>query len=87
MYYDIDICYLLTEKTPYHGDIDYHKVNYHYHFTGKFKSAACSICSFRYPIPRKILVILQIKSNYDFRSIIKQLAEEFENSSLNVFQD
>ena len=56
----------------------YHKVRDHCHYTGKYRGAAHDICNLRYKIPKKIPVVFHNGSTYDYRFIIKELAEEFE---------
>ena len=53
------------------------KVRDHFHYTGKFRRAAHSICHLKYKIPREIPVIFHNCSTYDYHFIIKQLAKEF----------
>ena len=53
------------------------KVRDHSHCTGKFRGAAHSICNLRYPIPKKIPIIIHNRSKLDDYVIIKQLPEEF----------
>ena len=59
------------------------KVNYcyanHCNFTESFRGAPHSICNLTYSIPRKIPVILNNGSNYDFHLMIKHLGNEFED--------
>ena len=52
------------------------KVRDHWHYTGKYRGAAHSICNLRYKIPREIPVVFHNRSTYDYHSIIKQLAKE-----------
>ena len=53
------------------------KVKDHCHYTGKYRSAAHSICSLRYKTPKEIPVVFHNGSTYDYHLIIKELAEEF----------
>ena len=39
---------LCNQKCPYWGDITYWELKVHCHFTGKFSSAAHSICNLKY---------------------------------------
>ena len=59
------------------------KVNYcyanHCNFTENFRGAPHGICNLTYSILRKIPVILNNGSNYDFHSMIKHLGNEFED--------
>ena len=38
-------------------DINYRKVKDHCHYTGKYKSAACSICNLKFQMPNEIPVV------------------------------
>ena len=53
------------------------KVRDHYHYTGKYRGAAHSICNLRYKISKEIPVVFHNGSTYDYHFIIKQLAREF----------
>ena len=55
----------------------YQKVRDHYHYTGKFRGAAHSICNLKYKVPKEIPVKIHNCSTYDYHFIIKELAEEF----------
>ena len=55
-----------------------HKVRDHCHYTGKYKGAAHDICNLRYKISKEIPVVFHNGSTYDYHSIMKELAEEFE---------
>ena len=56
----------------------YHKVRDHYHYTGKCRGAAHSICNLRYKTPKEIPVMFHNGSTHNCHSIIKKLAKEFE---------
>ena len=56
----------------------YHKVRDHCHYTRKFRGAAHSISNLRYKVPKKISIVFHNGSTYDYRFIIKQLAEDFQ---------
>ena len=66
-----------NEKSKYET---YYKVRDHCHYTGKFRGATHNICNLRYKIQREIPVVLRDGSKYDFRLIIKELAEEFKDN-------
>ena len=55
----------------------YKKVRDHWHFTGKFRGAAHSICNLHYKVPQEIPVKIYYGSKCDYHFIIKELAEEF----------
>ena len=46
-------CYICKKRVST-DDINkkYHKVKYHYHYTGKYRGAAHDICNLRYKIPK-----------------------------------
>ena len=58
-------------------DEKYCKVGDHCHYTGKYRGAAHSICNLKYSVPKKIPRVFDNGSNYDYRFIMKELAEEF----------
>ena len=47
-------------------------------FKGKYGGAAHSIRNLRFTVPNEIPVVFHNGSNYDYRFIIKELANEFE---------
>lgn len=53
---------------------DDEKVRDHCHLTGKYRSAAHSICNLNYKIPKFIPVVLHNLTNYDSHLFIKKLA-------------
>ena len=55
----------------------YKKVRDHWHYTGKFRGAAHSICNWNYKVPQEIPVKIYNGLKYDYHFIIKKLAEEF----------
>ena len=57
----------------------YHKVRDHCHYSGKYRSAAHSICNLRYKDPRENPVVLHNGSKYGFHLIIQELAEQFKS--------
>ena len=59
------------------SDKKYHKVKDHYHYTGKYRSAAHDICNLRYKTSKEIPVVFHNVSTYGYHFIIKELAEEF----------
>ena len=58
-------------------DEKYCKVGDHCHYTGKYRGAVHSICNLKYSVPKKIPIVFDNGSNYDYRFIMKELAEEF----------
>ena len=59
-------------------DKKYRKVRDHCHYTGNYRGAARSIYNLKYRVPRNIPIAFHNGSNYNYLSIIKKLAEEFE---------
>ena len=60
----------------------YHKVKDHCHYTGKFNGAADNICNLRYKTPKKkkrIPLVFDNGSTYNYHFVIKQLAKEFKD--------
>ena len=60
------------------SDKKYHKVKYHFHYTGKYRGAGHDMSNLRYKIPKEIPVVFHNGSTYDYHFIIKNLVEEFE---------
>ena len=58
-------------------DKKYYKVRDHCHYTGKYKGAAHNTCNLNYKVPKEIHVVFHNGSTYDYRFIIKELANEF----------
>ena len=56
----------------------YHKEKDHFHYTGKFRGAAHSICNLRFKTPKEIPILFHNDSAYDYHFIINQLAKEFD---------
>ena len=54
------------------------KVIDHYHYTGKYRGTAHSICNSKLNVLYEIPVVFHNGSNYDYHSIIKELANKFE---------
>ena len=76
-------CYICKEK--FEGK--YGKVRNHYHYTGKHKGAAHSICNLKYSTPKEISIIFYNGFNYDYYFIIKRLAGEFERQFACLGED
>ena len=53
------------------------KVRDHCHYTGVYRVASHSIYNLKYSVPKKILLVFHNGSNYEYRFIKKELAEEF----------
>ena len=83
-YENTTTCYICKEKfeNEYLKDKKYFKVRDHCLYTGEYKGAAHSICNLKYSVPKKIPIVFNNESNYDYHFIIKELAEETENTLL-----
>ena len=57
---------------------NYRKVRDHCHYTGKYRSAAHSICNLKFNVPNEIPIVFHNCSNYEYHFIIKELANKFE---------
>ena len=57
---------------------NYHKVRDHYHYTGKYRGAAHSICNLRYKTPKEIPVMFHNGSTHDYHFVIKELTKKSE---------
>ena len=55
----------------------YCKVRDRCHYTGECRPAAHRICNLKYSVPKKIPLVFQNGSNYDYHFIIQELVEEF----------
>ena len=73
LYKSAKICYICKKKF----ENKCIKVKDHCHFTGEYRGAAHSICSLKYSVPKEIFTDLYNGSNYDYHSIIKELAKKF----------
>ena len=78
-YQNAKICYICQEKfeNKYLKDKKYCKVRDHCHYAGEYRGAAHSICNLKYSVPKKIPIVFNNGSNYDYYFIIKELVEEF----------
>ena len=79
-YKDAEVCYIYGKRfiRTFLKDRNYRKVGDHCHYTGKYRGAAHSICNLRFNWPNKIPVVFHNGPNYDYRFIIKELANEFQ---------
>ena len=57
-------------------DKNYRKNRDHCHFTGKSRDVAHSICNLRFNVPNKTPVVFQNWPNYNYRLLIKELANK-----------
>ena len=80
-------CYICKERFSYNKKQKqkyelYKKVRDHCHFTGKYGSAAHSICNLRYKVSHEIPVQFHNGSSYGYHLIIKELAEELKSEDI-----
>lgn len=54
----------------------YCKLEDHCQYTGKYRGAANTICKFKFSKPKELPVVFHNGSNYDYNSIIRDLAKE-----------
>ena len=78
-YENAKICCIRKEniENKYLKDKKYPKVRDHCHYTKEYRGATHSICNLKYNMPKKIPIVFQNGSNYDYYFIIKEFAEEF----------
>ena len=78
-YDNAKICCVCQEKFEYKylEDKKYCKVRDHCHYIVEHTGAAKSICNLEYRAPKKLPIVFNNRSNYDYHFIIKELAEEF----------
>ena len=57
-------------------DKEYRRVRDDCHFTAEYRGAAHIIYNLKYSMPTEIPIVFHNRSNYDYRFIIKELAEE-----------
>ena len=76
----IKICYIFNEKLKdkYITDKKYHKFRDHCHYRGEYRSSTHSTCNLKYSVFKEIYIDFHNVSNYDYPSIIKELAKECE---------
>ena len=76
------VCYICKKKYSTHDNDDdnkkYQKVRGLCHYTGKFRGTAHDISNLRYKTSRKIPIVSDNGSTYDYLFIIKQVAKEFD---------
>ena len=74
------VCYVCGKRflKKFANDKNYWKVRDHFHYTGKYRGAAHSICNLKFNVPNEIPVGFHNGSNYDYHFTIKELANEFE---------
>ena len=76
-YQNTKVCYICNEIVEdKHAKVK-NIITDHCHYTEQYRGAAQSICNLKYSIPKEIPVVFYNGCNYDYRFIIKELAEEF----------
>ena len=77
---DANACYICGKRIlkKFAKDKNDRKVRDHCHYTGKYRSAAHSICNLKFNVPNEIPVVFHNGSNYDYHFIIKALANDFQ---------
>ena len=73
-------CYICGTRflKKFTNNKSYQNIRDHYHFIGKYRGAAHSVCILRYNMPNKSPVVFHNGSKYDYHFIMKELAKEFE---------
>ena len=56
-------------------DKTFRKVRDHCHYARQYRDAAHNICSLKYSVPKKIPIVSNNGSNFDYHFVIKELAE------------
>ena len=88
---DSDKCFICQKKFNCYKKSKYYKnfrkVKDHDHYTGIYRGAAHSICNLRHSTQRDIPIVIHNGSKYDFRLIIKELANEFRSKMHCIPED
>ena len=79
-YENAQICYICKEKfeDKYLKDKQYRKVRDHFHYTGEYRGAADSTCNLKHSVPKKIPIVCNNGSNYDYYFMMKTLTQELQ---------
>ena len=66
-------CYICGKRflKNFANDKNYRKVRDHFHFIGKYRGPAHSICNLRFNIQKGVFVVFHNGSNYDYHFIKK----------------
>ena len=77
LHQNVTACYICGRRflKTFAKDKNYLKVKDHYHFTGKYRGAAHSICSLWF---NEIPDVFHSGSNYDYHFMIKLLENKFD---------
>ena len=68
------VIYVKKIENKYLKDKKNRKVRDYCHDTEEYRGAAHSICNWKYSIPKDIYIVFHNGSNYDYHSIITELA-------------
>ena len=70
---DEKVCYICGKRflKTFAKDKNYQKVRDHCHFTGKYRSAAHSICNLKFIMPNEIPAVFHSSSSYVIISSLK----------------
>ena len=77
---DAKVCYICGKKIlkKFAKDKNYRKVGDHFHYTGKYRGAARSICNLKFNVLNESPALFHNGSIYNYHFNIKELANEFE---------
>ena len=77
---DVKVRYICSKRIlkNLNKSINYQKLTDHFHYTGKYRGAAHSICNLKFNVPNKMSVVFHKCSNYYYHFIIKELANTFQ---------
>ena len=69
---DAKVCYTCGKRIlkQLSKNINCPKVTDHYHYTGKYRGLAHSICNWKFNVPNEIPVVFHNGSNYDYHFVI-----------------
>ncbi len=80
-------CHLCRKSFQVSESVGDRKVRDHCHYTGKFRGAAHSSCNLAHRIPKHIPVVFHNLSGYDAHVIIRELAQQFDVSEMEVLAE
>ena len=67
-------------------DKKYCKFRGHCHYTEEYRCVTHSIFNLKYSVPKKLFIVFDSGSNYDFHFVIKELAEELKKKTTYLFR-
>jgi len=80
-------CHLCRKGFKVSESVGDRKVRDHCHYTGVFRGAAHSSCNLAHQIPKHIPVVFHNLSGYDAHVIIRELAQQFDVSEMEVLAE